>query len=261
MKTPLIFDIKRASTTDGPGIRTVLFFKGCNLDCHWCHNPEGKSPAPQIAYFREKCCQCGTCEKICDRGRDRCTACGKCTDHCPTAALKLYGKAYSIETLMRIIEADKQYYDATDGGVTFSGGECMLYPEYIARLAKLCTEKGIKVAIDTAGNVPYKNFQAVLPYTDLFLYDIKCIDPTVHKQGTGKTNERILQNLDDLIKTGKRIIIRVPVIPDFNADKELNKITEYCKQRNLTVEFLPYHSFGEDKKNALTSIFHTPLKT
>lgn len=253
MKTPLIFDIKRTSTADGPGIRTVVFFKGCNLDCFWCHNPEGKSPFPQLAFFQEKCVSCGACRKICGKNRRQCAACGRCAERCPANARKLYGKEYATEELANIIAADKAYYDATGGGVTFSGGECMLYSEYLAELAKQCRENGISTAVDTAGCVPYESFEKILPYANLFLYDIKCLDPELHRKSTGKDNRLILQNLERLQKSEANIIIRIPVVPSFNDGDELEKIKAFCQTRNLPFELLPYHSFGETKKDALSA--------
>ena len=250
MKKPLIFDIKRCSTVDGPGIRTALFLKGCNLNCYWCHNPEGKNPDTQLAFFAKKCISCGACAKNCNFPT-KCVKCGNCTHFCPTNARKIYGKDYSVPTLSEIIFADKPYYDATGGGVTVSGGECLLYPDFVASLAKKCQETGISVAIDTAGNVPYAHFEAVLPYTNLFLYDIKCLDSALHKKGTGCDNRLILQNLDHLITTGKDILVRIPVIPDFNAGDEVERIKRYCTQRDLPYELMPYHEMGESKQQAL----------
>ncbi len=253
MREPLIFDIKRASTTDGPGARTVVFLKGCNLDCFWCHNPEGKAPTPQLAYFKEKCVSCGACGRVCEGDRQRCFACGACARQCPENARRLYGRSYTAEELFEIIRSDQPYYDATGGGVTFSGGECMLYPDYVADVARQCHRNGISVAVDTAGCVPYASFEKVLPYVELFLYDIKCLDPILHKSGTGKENDLILRNLELLRKTGKQILIRVPVIPGFNEGGEIKRIMEFCEERKLSVELLPYHAFGEDKKGALAA--------
>lgn len=249
-KIPLIFDIKRTSTVDGPGIRTTVFFKGCNLDCYWCHNPESKSLRPQLGLFAEKCIHCGVCEKICPHP-EGCVLCGMCAESCPAEARKLYGKPYSPDELHRIILADRDYYAATGGGVTFSGGECMLYPEFIQELAKKCCQSGIQVAIDTAGNVPWSHFEKVLPYVDCFLYDIKALDPELHRTGTGNGNTLILENLDKLIQTGNSIIIRTPVIPGYNDGKELEQISRYCALRGLPHEKLKYHPLGESKKASL----------
>ena len=247
---PLIFDVNRSSTSDGPGLRTVLFFKGCPLDCYWCHNPEGKSPAPTLAFFEEQCIGCNACQKICAH-KDTCRICGACTAVCPTGARRLYGSDFTEDELFGLIAADKPYFDATGGGVTFSGGECMLYPETVASLAKRCRDNGIHVAIDTSGQVPYRHFEAVLPFVDLFLYDVKSLDPDLHRRGTGVDNTLILSNLEKLRKTGKQILIRTPVIPDFNEGAECDKIRQFCHERELPVEFLPYHAFGESKQAAL----------
>ena len=250
MKLPLIFDIKRASTTDGPGLRTVVFFKGCNLDCFWCHNPEGKSPLAQIAFFKDKCIACGACRRACTH-RDTCSLCGACTEACPAEARRLYGALYEAEALMTILRADKPYFDACGGGVTFSGGECMLYPEAVAHLARRCREEGIAVAVDTAGNVPFSSFKQVLPFVDLFLYDVKALDPVLHQRGTGVTNERILANLETLRECGAKVCIRIPVIPDFNAGEEVASIRRYCEERELPYEELAYHDLGVSKQDAL----------
>ena len=246
MKTPLIFDLKRASTVDGPGLRTTVFFKGCNLNCFWCHNPEGKSPEAQAAFFAEKCISCGVCQRFRDSDVER-------VEHCPAQARRIYGRKYETEELMSILEADLPYYQATGGGVTFSGGECMLYPDDLTVLARECQKRGISVAIDTTGNVPFSNFKMVLPYTDLFLYDVNCLDPDLHRRGTGGDNTLILENLNRLITCGAGLLIRIPVIPDFNDGDELRRIEHFCRERELPYELLPYHSTGEGKGAALLS--------
>ena len=247
---PYIFDIKRSSTVDGPGIRTAVFFKGCNLDCKWCHNPESKSPTPELALFAEKCVSCGVCAEVCEH-KDGCLLCGECVLTCLSDARKLYGSQYGIDELYDIIIADIDYYSATGGGVTFSGGECMLYPDFVAELAEKCAKSGVSVAIDTAGNVPWSSFEAVLPHVSLFLYDVKALDPELHRRGTGADNLLILENLERLLQTGREVIISTPVIPDYNDGDELEKIKKYCAERGLEHELLPYHAIGESKKAAL----------
>lgn len=249
MKTPLVFDVNRCSTVDGPGVRTTVFVKGCNLDCRWCHNPESKCRAAQLAFFSEKCVGCGACSRVCENSE--CTACGKCADVCPEGARKLYGVPMTTDELADIIERDKPYYEATGGGATISGGECMLYPKFVAELAKKFRERGVSVAVDTAGNVPYSAFETVLPFVDVFLYDVKAVDPKLHEKGTGADNKTILENLDKLIAAGAKIIIRTPVIPGFNDGDEQAAIDEYLNKRGLTAEKLPYHAMGESKLKAL----------
>ena len=291
MKTPLIFDIKRSTTADGPGVRTAIFFKGCNLDCYWCHNPESKSAEREKAFFKEKCVSCGACRKICEndatphtvlgnatgfcaelgvdteldivtekhtdpntvceRDAKSCTVCGKCASVCPAGAIKMYGRKYTPDEIFEIIKLDEPYFKVTGGGVTLSGGECMLYPDFVTEIAKRCHACQISVAVDTAGAVPFSSFKKVLPYVDLFLYDIKCIDPELHKKGTGRDNSLILENLDKLLKASVRVKIRVPLIPGFNDGDELEKIKSFCENRGLSYELLPYHDYGENKKIAL----------
>ena len=244
-RSPLIFDIKRTSTADGPGVRTTVFLKGCNLNCFWCHNPEGKRAEREYARFAEKCISCGVCTR-----EGMSPELG--VSMCPTEARKVYGERYTYDELMAVLMSDRDFYDATGGGVTFSGGECMLYPEFVAELARRCRESGVSVAIDTAGNVPYAHFECVLPYVDHFLYDIKCLDSALHRRGTGVGNELILSNLERLRESGKRITIRIPCIPEFNEGEEVECVCRYCKERGLPYEVLPYHAFGEDKAKALS---------
>lgn len=249
IKHPLIFDIQKCSTVDGPGLRTTVFLKGCNLDCYWCHNPEGKSADSQLAFFPDLCDACGVCRSVCKN--DVCIRCGECARLCHNSARRIYGRRYEDGELLDILLADKAFYSATSGGVTFSGGECMLYPEYLERICKRLSSESVSIAIDTAGCVPFESFERVLPYADVFLYDVKCIDPKLHQRGTGVTNRLILENLDRLLEQGANITVRVPVIPDFNDGSELDAIKQYLAIRGLFAEFLPYHEMGEGKKRAL----------
>ena len=177
----IIFDVERNSFVDGPGIRKTVFFKGCNLSCAWCHNPESQSMAPQMLYYRDKCTGCGKCQKVCPTP-EQCTLCGKCTIFCLVDARKVCGKDYTVEEVWKEIEKDIPFYQNSDGGVTFSGGECMLQVDFLVELLKKCRENGVHTAVDTAGHVGFERFEKVLPYTDLFLYDIKCFDTEKHRK-------------------------------------------------------------------------------
>lgn len=252
MKKALIFDIERGSFVDGPGIRTTVFFKGCNLRCEWCHNPESQSKNKQILFYRDKCTGCGKCKSVCPYRFEQCDFCGKCALYCPQDARKICGKEYTVEEVLSEILKDKAYYGES-GGVTFSGGECMLQIDFLKAILEKCKENGVHTAVDTAGNVPWEYFEKILPYTDLFLYDVKCISEDLHKDGTGVSNRLILENLQKLSDKNAEIIVRVPVIPEFNGnDYEMQKIADFLKDLRIKkVELLPYHAMGEHKWTAI----------
>ena len=223
-----IFNIERNSYFDGPGIRTTVFFKGCNLRCAWCHNPESQSPKPQMMFFKNKCTGCGKCKEKCPNNLELCELCGKCTLYCPHDAREICGKEYTVDEVMRDILKDKAFYDNSGGGVTFSGGESMLQIDFLEELLKACKQNGIHTAIDTAGHVPYESFESVLPYTDLFLFDVKCYDSDKHKKYTGASNEQILSNLEKLLKTGISVWVRIPIIPTVNdTEEEMRNIKDF----------------------------------
>ncbi len=254
MSTATIFDIQRNSYVDGPGIRTTVFFKGCNLRCAWCHNPESQSAKPQMMFYRNKCTMCGKCKKKCAYALEKCTFCGKCTIFCPQDAREICGREYTADEVLKIIMKDKAFYDNSHGGVTFSGGECMLQIDFLIEILKACKENGIHTAVDTAGHVPYERFETILPYTDLFLYDLKCFNSEKHKLYTGVGNELILKNLKRLLVTGTPLWIRIPIIPTFNdSEEELQKIKEYIFSCGAPqkIELLPYHAMGEHKYAAI----------
>jgi pyruvate formate lyase activating enzyme len=197
MPEGLIFDIKRYAINDGPGIRVVVFFKGCNLHCTWCHNPESISPKPEKLYTSSKCIWCGTCVDACPVNALEltaggivtdnllCTACGTCADVCPTKAIEMSGKAMSVAEIMESIENDKVFFDQSGGGVTFSGGEPLLQSKMLTDLLDECGRQGIHRAVDTAGNIPAAVLLDIAERTDLFLFDLKVMDPGVHEQWTG----------------------------------------------------------------------------
>jgi len=247
-----LFDISRNSFVDGPGIRTTVFFKGCNLRCAWCHNPESQSPKPQMLFYKNKCQGCGKCKEKCPNHLDTCTLCGKCALYCPNDARAICGKEYDVDEVMREIIKDLRFYQNSDGGVTCSGGECMLQIDFLAALLAECKRHGIHTAVDTAGCVPWESFERILPLTDLFLYDVKCCDDALHRRVTGVSNRLILENLTRLCVCAD-VLVRIPVIPGVNAtEAEMGDIAAFLKPlRTVGVELLPYHHMGEGKREAL----------
>lgn len=256
----IISDIKRFAVHDGDGIRTTVFFKGCPLKCVWCHNPEGICFEPQTAYYKEKCINCGECVSVCPNkahtikkgihiyNRDLCKGCGKCADVCLSSALKFYGQSVSIDELMPILLEDREFYENSGGGVTLSGGECLMQADFCAELLKRLKKEGIHTAVDTSGFVPKTAIDKVIDYTDVFLYDIKAVDEGIHIKCTGKSNGIIFENLKYIDSLGKKTEIRVPLVPNFN-DTEIEKIAEFVGNLKnvIRVRVLPYHNFAGNK--------------
>ena len=264
MNKAIIFDIQRNSFVDGPGIRTTVFFKGCNLKCAWCHNPESQSAKPQMMFYKDKCTGCGKCKSVCPYHLEQCELCGKCTFYCPVDARMVCGKEHTVDEVLKEVLKDKAFYETSGGGVTFSGGECMLQIDFLAEILKKCKENGIHTAVDTAGHIPLESFEKILPYTDLFLYDIKIFDSQKHKQYVGVSNELILENLKKLFERKAKLWIRIPIIPDVNDSiEEIQKIKDFLKTIGTPekIELLPYHAMGENKYRAIgkePQIFKTP---
>lgn len=260
-----VFDIQKMCLNDGPGIRTTVFLKGCNLHCKWCHNPESISLAKQMMFYANKCTACRQCMQACRYGahtfienghcfdRSVCRLCGACCEVCPNEALMIKGKNYTVEELSQIVLRDKMFYGSS-GGVTVSGGEPMLQVDFITLLFKELKKQQINTAVDTAGNVDFSSFEKILPYTDLFLYDIKAATPTIHKTATGADNAQIIANLNKLAGMDVDIWIRIPVIPDINATiEEINRICECIPQSKSIkrVELLNFHRLAQSKYKAL----------
>lgn len=251
----LTFNIQRFSIHDGPGIRTTVFFKGCNLKCAWCHNPESQSPKKELLFYADKCAHCGRCDGIGAEDENFV---------CYHGARELCGKEMTAEAVLAEVLKDMAFYENSGGGVTFSGGECMLQPEYLAKLLKMCKEKGIHTAVDTAGHISWEHFERILPDTDLFLYDIKLFDPEKHKQYVGAGNELILENLKKLLERKATVWIRIPIIPGINDSmEEMEKIKAFLLRYGAPekVELLPYHPMGEGKYRAIgkeACAFETP---
>ena len=246
MSNATIFDIERCSFVDGPGLRTTVFFKGCNLKCMWCHNPESQNFKPEMLFYKDKCKGCGKCIQVCPASGE-CILCGKCELYCLVDARKVCGKEYTSDEIFEEIVKDKTFYDNSGGGVTFSGGECMLQSDFLVEILKKCKEIGIHTAVDTAGHIPFENFEKILPYTDLFLYDIKIFNSEKHKKYIGVGNELILENLKKLFEVKAKIWIRIPVIAgDNDSLEEMQNIKDFLfKHGNPEkVELLPYHAMG-----------------
>ena len=245
MQQGILFDIQRNSFVDGPGIRTTVFFKGCNLRCKWCHNPESQSFNKQIMFYKNKCTGCGRCRDLTVDDEKF---------FCFNDAKEICGKEYTVDEVFAEVVKDKVFYENSGGGVTFSGGECMLQIDFLSEILKKSKETGIHTAVDTAGHVPYERFERILPYTDLFLYDVKCFDSEKHKQYTGVENDLILENLKKLLATGKHVWVRIPIIGTINdTEEEMQKIKAFLKtcQTPQEIELLPYHAMGEHKYAAI----------
>ena len=236
-----IFEIKRFAVHDGDGIRTTVFFKGCPLKCVWCHNPEGISFESQRAFYKSKCIGCGECKKESFMLSD-----------CPGEARTEYGKDVTVEELLPKLMEDRDFYEASNGGITLSGGECLCQADFCAKLLKKLKEEDINTAIDTCGFVPRNAIDKVLQYTDTFLYDIKAIDENVHIRCTSQPNALIIDNLKYIDLCGKDIEVRIPFVPGFNND-EIEKTAIFLKDiKNLIgVRLLPYHNYAGSKYDAL----------
>ena len=254
-----ILNIQRFCTDDGDGIRTTVFFKGCPLRCLWCHNPESQRSRPQIGFDEAKCVGCGKCVALCEKGchalgakreffRDSCDGCGKCVT--PTCdALELFGEEMSAEEIMSTVIRDRDFYEASGGGLTLSGGEPLSRSDLALEILRLAKAQEISTAVETCGYVSREILEAVAPYVDTFLYDIKETDSERHREFTGMPNELILENLKYLSERGSRIVLRCPIIPGLNdRDGHFSAIGELAELDGVVrVEIEPYHSFGEGK--------------
>lgn len=262
-----IFDIQRFSVQDGPGIRTSVFLKGCNVGCLWCHNPESLSRERQLMYYGDKCVMCGACASVCPHGvhkldkeehwlnRGVCTACGACGKVCPTGALELVGYDIGTAELVEKILRDRAFYEKTGGGTTFSGGEPLGQAVELAKVLERCKREGIHTVVETSSNVPGQAFRAVIPYTDLFICDLKCASEALHRKVTNVGNRQIKANLRTLFQGEKELWIRIPLIPGVNDNQqELSAMAELIREGGDAVkriEFMPYHDFGKSKYTAL----------
>ncbi|NLO36350.1 MAG: glycyl-radical enzyme activating protein [Clostridiaceae bacterium] len=263
--TGLISSLQHFSVGDGPGIRSTIFFQGCNLHCPWCHNPETISPQPVLLFDPPRCTDCGLCVRACPSGaqmlragrhvfaRDLCISCGACTAACPADALRLSGRAMTVGEVLAFIEEDRDFYAASGGGVTLSGGEPLLQASFCASLAAACHRQGLPVILDTAGQVPFAAFEQVLPYVDRFYVDLKSGSETGYRDLCGGSLALVLQNMARLVAAGQAVTARIPVIPGTN-----DRASDWIQMRDVLqhtgvreVHLLPYHRLGAGKYDAI----------
>lgn len=267
MTSGMIFDIKRYAINDGPGIRVTVFFKGCPLRCAWCHNPESMRPGAERMYNRDKCIGCGQCIAACPgqacamtpqgvaADMKLCLGCGGCASACPARATEMSGKKASVADIMQAVEKERIFIDRSGGGVTFSGGEPLMQPEFLTALLRESGRRGVHRAVDTTGYAKQQTLLEVAGHTDLFLYDLKMMSSRRHKQWTGVGNEIILENLRSLAGTGVRINIRLPLIRHVNDDGDnIQKTAEFIASlpgNARSVNILAYHNIMAGKYDRL----------
>lgn len=266
--TGRVFDIQRFSIGNGPGIRTTVFMKGCPLHCMWCHNPEAFEKKRQLKVNRRLCRGCGACVQICRTGAhllteekhvfdgSKCVLCGKCVEACCYDCISVVGRDYTAQEIADIVMADRVYYDKSQGGVTFSGGEPTLQADFIEETAALL--EGVNIYIDTCGSCDADRFRKMTELADGMLFDIKHMDNEIHHRLVGTGNERILENLELAANSGIELVVRYPMIPDTNDDEK--NIEEMCRVlRRLGIERIdvsPYHDYGDRKYKDLSMHAH-----
>ncbi len=260
MPDGVVFNIQKYSLHDGPGIRTTVFLKGCPLRCWWCHNPESQTPGPEVHRTEARCVQCGQCQQACPQRRDmekddnadavECRRCGDCVEACPTGARQMVGSRMSVEDVLATVLQDRIFYDDSGGGVTFSGGEPLMQPEFLEALLSACRGEGLHTAVDTCGFAPEEQLLSLGNLTDLFLYDLKTLDDARHEKFTGASNRIILGNLQALGQVHQNIWIRLPIVPGWNdGHDELKSTARFVAGlRGITqVNLLPYHALHQHK--------------
>ena len=266
-KKCIVSEIERYALNDGPGIRTVIFLKGCPLKCKWCANPENMTPTKKIMYSATKCIGCKKCVSSCPEhaiswsdteghmiDRSKCTLCGICADNCYSDALSISGKEMTVAEVMDEVKKDIIFYRTSEGGITFSGGEAMLHPDFVIEVCKAAHELGISTCIETAGYVNFSSFEKVLGHIDLFLYDLKAMNDETHRKYIGVSNELILENFVKLYRNGAKVWARMPIIPHVNADMDhIDAVIGFLRSNDISVpvSLLPYHRLGVSKYDRL----------
>ncbi len=258
----VIFDIRRFSIHDGPGIRTAVFFKGCPLRCQWCHNPESQSSQPELILRLNRCIHCEACVQSCPNGavtssdgeiltdREKCRVCGACADACFPEGRQIVGQVYLPSQVIEIVERDRVFFEQSGGGLTLTGGEPMMQLPFIRLLLHDARQRGLHTVMETCGYASWQAFASILEEVDLFLYDLKLMDDIKHRQFTGVSNQRILENLKQLTARGKMVIVRLPIIPGVNDDAEnLAAAGSFIAGLGQVqrVDLLPYHRIAETK--------------
>jgi pyruvate formate lyase activating enzyme len=264
-----VFSIQKYSVHDGPGIRTLVFLKGCPLRCKWCSNPESQLPNPELAYNRNKCLgldKCVRCSEVCTAGaitegedgkididRDICNDCLQCAEACPAQALIIYGEKTTVDAALRRVEEDEMFYARSGGGLSLSGGEPFMQPEYATALLREARRRYVDTAVETCGAAQYDDFKEALAYVNTLMYDVKSMNPEKHKEYTGLSNERILENLQRIRADYPNLPIRVrtPVIPGFNdTEADIKAVIDFLSDlpgRKVEYELLEYHRMGQPK--------------
>ena len=271
--TGILFDIRKYSVHDGPGIRTAVFFKGCPLDCWWCHNPESQLTEPEPMLRPNLCIACGACIEACAQGaiarldghltwdRARCTRCGACTLQCVAGAREMAGRPWSVAEVLAQVEQDRLFYEESGGGVTFTGGEPLMQAGFLAELLRACRRQELHTAVDTSGFAGWEVIEQILPMTDLFLYDLKHMDPDLHLKYTGAPLAPVLRNLERLAERGAVVWLRVPLVPGINDDEtNLRQVGELAARLPAVrqVNLLAYHTTAVNKYERLGLPYRLP---
>jgi len=262
-ESAVIFDLQKFSVHDGPGIRTLVFFKGCPLRCAWCSNPESQSERPELVFFAHDCIGCLNCVEACEHGgcqvdengrlrfeHSLCTDCGACVSTCYAGARVMLGRTATVEEVLGEVRKDLVFYRNSGGGVTLGGGEPAVWSRFAAQLLRALKASGIHTAIETCGYAPYADIERLLPELDLIMYDIKHMDAAKHERYTGNSNQTILANLERLAAEDVEIVVRIPVIPGVNDDADnVGRTVEFVAAHRIAemIELLPYHRFAQDK--------------
>jgi pyruvate formate lyase activating enzyme len=272
MTTGMVFDIKKYSINDGPGIRTTIFLKGCPLDCWWCHNPESKSPKPELMVRANRCVRCAECVSACPLGAisvngvgktdwAKCDNCGLCAETCYNDARELLGREMTVAEVMKEIERDVPFFDQSKGGVTFSGGEPLMQRKFLVEVLRACRAHDIHTVVDTSGFASWEVIESLRGDVNLFLYDLKSMDDERHRQYTGVSNRLILENLRRLDEAGAYCVVRVPLIPGVNDDEEnLRASGKFLSglKHLIAVDLMGYHEIARGKYEALGMEYRLP---